>query len=155
MDGAFHSETDATQPDISSAKARETPYSLKGATILVIGSSLYKIKSFEVDGSQTTVNREDPSEQNGAGYSDVTDRKIKVSIKCYAMTKATVDPLVALRNQSEGAFKIQWGTSPKDIQLLGNYMQITERKSSDENNIAAFDIKGQLNRNDFTIGIGV
>lgn len=153
LDGAFHSEADGTQPDITSAKQRENPYSLKGATTLVLGSSVYKVTSFEFDGSEAVVNRDDPSQTNGAGQTDITDRKIKASIKCYAVTKATVDPLLALQNSTEGSISVAWGTGSKAITISGTYFQITERKKVDENGITAFDIKGQLNRNDFTVKI--
>jgi hypothetical protein len=152
-EGAFYSEVDGTQPDISSAKARESAISLKGAIELVLGSAAYKLLSFEIDGGQTEVNREDISEVNGAGRTDTTNRKIKLSCKCYAETKSVIDPLAALKASTEGIFKIIWGSGTKAITFLGTYLQITERKKSDENGITAFDIKAQFNRNDFTIKV--
>ena len=156
MTGAFYAETDATQPvatDMASAKVRKNPYALKGATITVIGSSAYKVTSFEFDGNEAVLNRDDISQSNGAGLSDITDRKIKFSLKCYATTKAVADPLAALLASTEGALSVAWGTGTDVITIGGTYAQITERKRSDENGITAFDIKGQMNRNDFTIRI--
>ena len=157
VQGAFHSESDATQPastDIAAAKARETSRALKNAVIAVIGSSAYKVTSFEFDGSEAVVNRDDISQPGGAGQTDITDRKIKFTIKCYATTKAVADPLVALQNATQGAISVAWGDSaPKIITIGGTYAQITGRTKTDENGITAFDIKGQMNRNDFTVRI--
>ena len=153
LDGAFYSEIDSTQPDVTSSKVRENPFAFKGATVVVLGSSLYNVKSFEFDSGETVVNRDNASQTGGAGQSDVTDRKIKVSLKCYAEKHATIDPLTALQNDSEGVLSLTWGSGTKAIRLAGTYFQITERKKGDENGITAFDIKGQLNQNNFVVGI--
>jgi hypothetical protein len=153
LDGAFYSEVDGTQPDIASSKVRENPFALKGATVVVIGSTAYPVSSFAFESGESVVNRNDISQTNGAGQSDITDRKIKVSFKCYAVKHATVDPLTSLLNDTEGTLWVTWGTSTKAIRIGGTYFQITERKKADENGITVFDIKGQLNRNDFLIGI--
>lgn len=153
LDGAFYSEIDATQPDVTNSKVRENPFTFKGATVLVLGSAVYSVTSFEFDGGEVVVNRNDVSQTGGAGQSDITDRKIKVSLKCYAVKHATVDPLTALQNDTEGVISVTWGTGTKAIRLAGTYFQITERKKADENGITAFDIKGQLNQNNFVVGI--
>jgi hypothetical protein len=156
MTGAFHSETDAAQPaatDLAAAKARENPYALKGAVVSVIGSSAYKVLSFDFEGGEQITNRDDISESNGCGKSDTTDRKIKFSIKCYAEKKATIDPLAALKASTEAALSVAFGAGTKKITIGGTYAQITARTKAEENGITTFDIKGQFNRNNFTIQI--
>jgi len=154
LSGAFYGETDATQPaatDIAAAKAREIAYALKGATVSTFGSASYKVLSFEFEGGEQTTNRDDISEANGCGKTENTDRKIKFSIRCYADKQATIDPLAALAASTEAAISVAWGAGTKKITIGGTYAQITSRTKGDENGITVFDIKGQMNRNDFTI----
>jgi hypothetical protein len=154
LTGAFQSEIDATQPaatDLSAIKIRETVYAVKNATVSIMGSIAYKLLSFDAEGGETIVNRDDISVDSGSGQTDITDRKIKFSLKCYAIKKASADALGQLLAGTEAAISIAFGPSGKSITIGGTYAQITERKRSDENGIAVFDIKGQFNRNDFTV----
>jgi hypothetical protein len=156
MTGAFHGETDATQPaatDLAAAKARENPYALKGAVISVFGNVSYRVLSFDFEGGEQIANRDDISESNGCGKTDTTDRKIKFSIKCYAEAKATIDPLASLKASTEAAISVAFGLSTKKITISGTYAQITSRTRAEENGITTFDIKGQFNRNNFSIRI--
>jgi hypothetical protein len=154
--GAFYQQSDATQPaasDLAAAKNRETSYALKNATLSLHGSTAWKPLSFTLEGGEQTVNRDDIAEAGGAGSTDITDRKIKGSMKIYATTKATKDALGAVLAQTEGALSIAFGDSVtgKKITIGGAYMQITESTLSDENGITCFDLKFQMNRNDFYI----
>ena len=152
LTGAFYGETDATQPTgVGAAKIRDNIYALKNATVSIMGNAIYKLLTFEAEGGEAIVNREDISAANGAGQTDNTDRKIKFSLKCYAVTKAAADALGQLQAGTEAAISLTFGPVGKTITIGGTYAQITERKKTDENGITAFDIKGQFNRNDFGI----
>jgi hypothetical protein len=154
LTGAFYGETDATRPDeasLAAVKVRDTMYSVKGATVSIMGSAAYKLLSFDCEGGESIVNRDDISAANGAGQTDNTDRKIKFSLKCYAVNKASADALGALQAGTEAVISIAFGPAGSSITIAGTYAQITERKKTDENGITAFDIKGQFNRNTFTL----
>jgi hypothetical protein len=155
LDGSFYGEADSTQPDTSYAKLRVSPTAFKGATICVGGLSALKVSKFEIEAGQTIAGRDDPSEANGSGYTDITDRKIKWKVTAYAATNTLAPILYAITAATEGALTLQWGPSGHDIQLLSNYAQFTVRKRGDLSGISSFELEGQCNRNDFQIGIGV
>jgi len=154
--GAFYEEVDVTPlaaTSVAAAKARKNPEAVKGATVSILGYPLYKLLSIEFEGGEAVVNRDDISESNGAGCTDITDRKIKFSLRCYADIRTMINPLFSLQTMEEGAISISWGTSGNVITIGGTYAQITSRDKSEENGITVFDIKGQMNRNDFYIRI--
>jgi hypothetical protein len=155
LDGAFYGESDATQPDISSTKLRQNPYAFKGATINTAGLAALKVLKFEIDGTQAIANRDDPSETNGAGYTDITDRKIKWKVTAYAVTNSIAGILANLLATTEGSLNMKWGPTNQTIQLLSAYAQFTMRKRGEANGISTFELDGQCNRNDFQIGINV
>jgi hypothetical protein len=151
LDGAFHSQTDSTQP--SATKSRVSAQALKAATISIVNSSTYQLISAEISGNQAPQSTEDPSEENGMGVSRVTDRKIKFSAKVYAQKAATNDQKTALRNSTEGQIAFGWGTGDKIMTIGGSYSQLTKCVRGEQNGISTWDIEGQWNRNDFAITI--
>ena len=147
--GAFYGESAGTQPSVS--KARVSATALKGATIVIIGSSTYRFISGDISGNQAPQNTTDPSQSNGMGVSKITDRKIKSTAKVYADTIATNDPKTALRNSTEGAIQFQWGSGASKINIGGTYAQITKCERADQNGITTYDLELQWNRNNFKI----
>jgi hypothetical protein len=156
LTGAFHSESDVeplAATSLAAAKVRENPYAFKGATVIIHGNTNYKLLSFDIEGGEVVSNRDDISENGGAGITDVTDKKIKFSFRCYAAIRTVLNPYDDILNLTEGPISIIFGVDSKAIAMGGAYAQFTERKKTEENGLAVFDIKGQMNRNDFYIKI--
>lgn len=149
VDGAFYGQTIGTQPSVTKGRVSATAF--KNATIQIGGVSTYQLISADISGNQAPQLTEDPSQANGCGYATITDRKIKFTAKVYTTT--VEDPKTALRNQTEGAIKFQWGATTSIIRIGGTYSQITKCVGADQNGIKTWDLEGQWNRNDFKIQI--
>lgn len=150
VEGAWHSQSTATQP--SGTKARVSPVAFKGATVTIGGLTL-KILSAEISGNAPAINTIDVSQANGRGFSKITDRKIKFSCKAYAVTTGTADPVANVKAGTEGTTVFTWGSAEKTITFTGAYGQLTKCVKSEENEVTTFDIEGQYNRNDFSASI--
>jgi hypothetical protein len=147
--GNFAAQTESeSQPTVT--KSRQTPYAFKGATISVLGKTL-KIINGEIGGKQKESNRVDPSESNGMGTNEITDRKIYWKVKTYAALGTTM--FTALETQVEGATSFQWGPTGKVIKVSAAYGQNTKITKGEENGVTTWEIEGQCNRNDLTISI--
>lgn len=149
--GGTYSIADATQPSVT--KARVAPRAFKSATVTFLASSSYKLIKMDFSGNQAPQNLVDPSQASGRGASEITDRKVRFTAQFYTLKLATVDPITALRNSTQGTLVLQWGSTTEIVKISATYAQITKCVKSDANGVTVWDIEGQCNRNDLKFDV--
>lgn len=151
--GAFGGESLATQPTVTKMRAKHP--SLKGTNIIDIFDGHYQLLTAKISGNQPGLGRLNPNEINGMGSSEITDRKISVSLKFYAdhvLDDIDTHPIAIARGETEGAFSLTLGGSGAvQIVVSSSRLQFNKPKTSEEGGIITFDVEGQLNANDLTI----
>jgi len=140
----------ATQPAVEKNRTAVTP--LRTATLTINGDSDYRCLNLEIDFNQDIEASTLPSDSTGVGKSYVTTRKAKFTCKVYRDVTGTTDAPAALRALTSGTLNLTYGSS-SNIVIQCGYSQLTKVMPSDENGVQTYDIEGQLNRNDFKIGV--
>jgi len=126
---------------------------LKGVTFSFMGESDLTPINMEIDFSQEPVVNLDPTTTSGKGITVVRGRKIKFTLKCYADSVTVFDPETYLRNRTEAAFSLSWGTVPNKFTISSSKAQITGCPMSDENGITTWDLSGHFVGNNFSVQI--
>lgn len=140
----------ATQPAVEKNRTAVTP--LRSATIVINGDSDYRCLNLEIDFGQTIEASLLPSDSTLVGKTYVNTRKAKFTCKVYRDVTGTTNPPADLLALTSGALSLVYGAS-NNIRVVCGYSQVTKVTPSEENGIQTYDIEGQLNRNDFKIGI--
>ena len=142
--------SNATQPAVEKNRTAVTP--LRSATLTINGDSDYRCLNLEIDFNQDVEASTLPSDSTGVGKAHVTTRKAKFTCKVYRDVTGTTDAPAALLALTSGALNLTYGASSNIVVACG-YSQITKVTPSEENGVQTYDIEGQLNRNDFSIGV--
>uniref|UniRef100_A0A6M3MDG2 Tail protein n=1 Tax=viral metagenome TaxID=1070528 RepID=A0A6M3MDG2_9ZZZZ len=140
----------ATQPAVEKNRTAVTP--LRSATLTINGDADYRCLNLEIDFNQEVEASTLPSDSTGVGKSYVTTRKAKFTYKVYRDVTGTTDPPADLLALTSGTLSLVYGGS-NNIRVVCGYSQITKVAPSEENGVQTYDIEGQLNRNDFKIGV--
>lgn len=142
--------TASTQPTVTKLRSH-IPAFMNVTTLTINGETGYRVLSASIDASQEVALSKDASETYGRGRSNVTNRKLNATITVYKELPSVVDPETALLNRTEGALTMEYGTAPNKITFSGDYAQIKDIESSDDEGLETWTLTTQFNRNDFTI----
>jgi hypothetical protein len=140
----------ATQPAAEKNRTAVTP--LRTATLTINGDSDYRCLNLEIDFNQDIDASTLHSDGTGVGKAYVTTRKAKFTCKVYRDVTTTTDPPADLLALTSGALNLTYGADDNIVVQCG-YSQITKVTPSEENGVQTYDLEGQLNRNDFKIGV--
>jgi hypothetical protein len=138
----------ATQPSIT--KQLTIPPAMLGATIKINNVSTFQLLSAEIDAGQAVVLTRDPSKTYGTGVSNIGDRKIKWTAKCYQDIPANGDPETALQGMTNAAWEITYGTVPQKFSWKSTYGQITDIKEEDAGGTTVWTLSGIFVQNNFS-----